>query len=94
MDMSVSYISAVKEILPDIPIVFDRYHEMALMNIQINDLRRELQSSLSGKGKKFLECRRFLSLRNYDGVLDDDRTRLDTLLKANAHLYEMQFPFQ
>ena len=89
MDMSVSYISAVKEILPNIPIVFDRYHVMALMNKQIDDLRRELQRSLSEEGKKFLKGSRFLLLRNYDGVLDDDRTRLNTLLKANAPLYEM-----
>lgn len=89
MDMSVSYISAVKEILPNIPIVFDRYHVMALMNKQIDDLRRELQRSLSEEGKKFLKGSRFLLLRNYDGVLDDDRTKLDTLLEANAPLYEM-----
>ena len=89
MDMSVSYISAVKGILPNIPIVFDRYHVMALMNKQIDDLRRELQHSLSNDGKKFLKGSRFLLLRNYDKVLNDDRTRLDTILQANASLYEM-----
>ena len=34
-DMSTSYTNAVREHLPDIPIVFDRYHVMALINRQI-----------------------------------------------------------
>ena len=89
MDMSVSYTSAVNEILPDIPIVFDRYHVMALMNKQIDSLRRGLQRSLDDEGKKFINGSRFLLLKNYDGVIGDDRNRLETLLKANAPLYEI-----
>lgn len=38
MGMSVSDINVVKEILPNIQIFFDRYHVMALMNKQIDDL--------------------------------------------------------
>lgn len=89
MDMSVSYTSAVSEILPDVPVVFDRYHIMALMNKQLDDLRRQLHRSLDDEGKRFLKGNRFLLLKNYDTVLDDDRTQLNTLLKANAPLYEM-----
>lgn len=89
MDMSVSYTNAVREILPNIPIVFDRYHVMALMNRQIDNLRRELQRSLSAEEKRFYKGSRFLLLRNYDNVLDDDRINLDRLLEANAPLYEI-----
>lgn len=89
MDMSVSYTSAVNEILPEIPIVFDRYHVMALMNKQIDDLRRELQRTLNEDGKRYLKGSRYLLLKNYDGVIGNDRHRLDILLKANAPLYEM-----
>jgi transposase len=48
------------EILPNIPIVFDRYHLMALMNKQNDDLRRELQRSFSDEGKKVLKGSRCL----------------------------------
>jgi transposase len=41
MDMSKSYISAVQEHLPLVPIVFDHYHISALMNNAIEDVRRE-----------------------------------------------------
>lgn len=89
MDMSVSYSNAVKDILPDIPIVFDRYHIMAIMNRQIDDLRREQQRSLDDQGKKFIKGSRYLLLRNYDSVKEKDRSRLDTLLEANGPLYEI-----
>jgi transposase len=89
MDMSVSYSNAVKDILPDIPIVFDRYHIMAIMNRQIDDLRREQQRSLNDQGKKFVKGSRFLLLKNYDNVKGEDRVRLDTLLEANGPLYEI-----
>lgn len=89
MDMSVSYTSAVKDILPEIPIVFDRYHIMAMMNQQIDNLRRELQLSLNVDQRKYLKGSRYLLLRNYDGVIGTDRSRLDTLLEANAPLYVM-----
>ena len=59
MDMSASYTSAVEEILPDIPIVFDRYHIMAVMNRQIDNLRREQQRSLDKEGQKFIKGSRF-----------------------------------
>ena len=89
MDMSTSYTSAIKEILPEIPLVFDRYHVMTMMNRQIDDLRREIQRSLNDEEKKSFKGKRFLLLKNYDNVLDDDRANLDALLKTNAPLYEI-----
>lgn len=89
MDMSISYTSAVREILPTTPVVFDRYHVMALMNKQIDNLRREMQHSLSDEDAKYLKGSRFLLLKNYDTVLDDSRVHLDALLEANAPLYEI-----
>lgn len=89
MDMSVSYTNAVNEVLPKIPVVFDRYHVMALMNRQIDNLRRELQRSLNKEKARFLKGSRFLLLKNYETVLDDNREQLDTLLEANAPLYEI-----
>ena len=89
MDMSVSYSSAVAEILPKIPVVFDRYHVMALMNRKIDGLRRDQQRTLEGDGKQVLKGSRFLLLRNYEVLGQDDRGRLDELLEANQPLYIM-----
>jgi transposase len=86
MDMSSAFSSAVEEHLPDVAIVFDRYHVSALMNQAIEDLRREQQSQLDEQGKKTLQGTRFLLLRNYETLDPEKQSRLDQLLQANAPL--------
>lgn len=89
MDMSTSYTSAVREHLPDVPIVFDRYHVMALINRQIDTLRREQQHHLDTQETKTLKGNRFLLLRNYQELPDNKKGRLDDLLMANQPLFTM-----
>jgi transposase len=86
MDMSTAFISAVEEHLPDVAIVFDRYHVSALMNKGIEDLRREQQSQLDEEGKKALQGTRFLLLKNYEALDHEKQTRLEQLLQVNAPL--------
>lgn len=88
MDMSTSYTRAVKEHLPDVPIVFDRYHVMALINRQIDALRRE-QQQLDSKETRTLKGSRFLLLRNYHELSDNKKKRLDDLLAANQPLFTL-----
>jgi transposase len=52
MDMSIAYFSAVREALPNVDIVFDRYHIMAFMNQGIDNLRRDQQKELESMGRK------------------------------------------
>jgi transposase len=86
MDMSGAFSSAVEEHLPDVAIVFDRYHVSALMNKAIEDLRREQQSQLDEQGKKVLQGTRFLLLKNYETLDPEKQSRLDQLLQVNAPL--------
>ncbi|MDH4317067.1 MAG: ISL3 family transposase [Desulfobulbaceae bacterium] len=89
MDMSASFSSAVKEHLPTVPLVFDRYHVMALLNRNIDSLRRELQRELEEDGKKILKGCRFLLLNNYHALEDEKQQKLNTLLEANQPLFTM-----
>ena len=89
MDMSIAYFSAVREALPDVDIVFDRYHIMALMNQGIDNLRRDQQKELESMGKEILKGNRFLLLRNYDSLNSDHKARLDNLMQANQPLFVM-----
>ncbi|PIE59890.1 MAG: hypothetical protein CSA32_01740 [Desulfobulbus propionicus] len=51
-----------------VPIVFDRYHIMAIINRQIDALRREQQNKLTAVGKHTLKGSRYLLLRNYHSL--------------------------
>ncbi|MDZ7698310.1 MAG: transposase [Deltaproteobacteria bacterium] len=77
MDMSKAFISAVENHLPDVAIVFDRYHISALMNRAIEDLRREQQNQLDEDGKQVLKGTRFLLLKNYE-IFTEEKTESAT----------------
>ena len=87
MDMSTGFISAVEEHLPFVPIVFDHYHVSAMMNKGIEEVRREQQAQLDEEGEKFLKGTRFLLLKNYENLDEEKKSRLQSLLEANAPLF-------
>jgi len=89
MDMSRSYSGAVTEHLPEVDIVFDRYHIMAHMNKAIDTARREQQRTLDDSDKKSLKGCRFLLLRNYESLDQDYQVKLNTLLDINQPLFVM-----
>ncbi|MDZ7696702.1 MAG: transposase [Deltaproteobacteria bacterium] len=73
INMSKAFISAVENHLPDVAIVFDRYHISALMNRAIEDLRREQQNQLDEDGKQVLKGTRFLLLKNYENLTEEEQ---------------------
>ena len=87
MDMSSAYFSAVRETLPQVDIVFDRFHIMALMNQAIDELRRDYQRELDVLGQQTLKGSRFLLLQNYDSLAPERKARLDALLQVNSPLF-------
>jgi hypothetical protein len=62
---------------------------MALINRQIDALRRERQRHLDGEGTRTLKGNRFLLLRNYHELPDDKKGCLDDLLAANKPLFTL-----
>jgi transposase len=97
MDMSSSYASAVRETLPKVKIVLDHYHVTALINLAIDDLRREQQGKCNQIGLKAIKGVRFLLLRNYDRLYPEGKNSLESLLETNKPLataYAMKEQFR
>lgn len=86
MDMSGSYESAVREVLPKVDIVFDRFHVMALLSKAIDQIRREQQNRCNETGLRALKGQRFLLLRNFEKLDTTQKSSLETLLEANKPL--------
>lgn len=83
MDMSKAFYSAVKEELPNIDIVFDRFHIMQLMNKALDDVRKEQQN----KNGNALSGNRFILLANYESLDTNGMERLNSLLSMNQPLF-------
>ena len=82
MDMSPAFYSAVKQELPHVSIIFDRFHVMKLVTTALEDIRKE-QQRIYGES---LKGERFLLLKNYSSLDENGMERLNTFLKMNEPL--------
>lgn len=89
MDLGPAYISAALENIPGVPLVFDRFHVVKLMNEKLTEIRRRLYRELSeGMGKKVLKGARWILVKNPENlsVEHNERERLEEALQLNEPL--------
>lgn len=89
IDMSPSYIAAVKQNLPQAVIVFDHFHIIKLYNEKLSDLRRDIYRDLSTAGKSVLKGVRWLLLKNAKRLQPkyNEKERLFKALRINLPLF-------
>lgn len=87
MDMSKSYRAAFEEYLPEIDIVFDRFHVMQIVNKAVDSVRKNQQKALDKEGIKTLKGGRFLPLWNFENLNPLKQERLKYMLEANEPLF-------
>jgi transposase len=85
-DMSAAYWSAVLDHLPDVALVFDKFHVIKLMNERLDDLRRQMVREAEGPFKLRIKGTRFLLLRNPENLSEEQIPKLDRALKLNEPL--------
>lgn len=83
IDMNAAYASATKKFLPDVDVVFDRFHVVALLNTAIDEIRRDQQAKCNEIGLKAIKGMRFLLLRNYEKLDFKKKNSLECLLEVN-----------
>lgn len=96
IDMSAAYSSSIKLHLPNVSIIFDRFHVTKLLNDSIDKIRRAEYAKCQDKGLKVLKGQRFLLLRNFVDLDDEEKSSLQHLLDINqslaiAHSMKEQF---
>lgn len=101
LDMGPAYIAAVKESLPNVAIVFDRFHVMQMFSKVIRDCRRaefKAAKTLGDlTGQQTIKGSLWLLLSNRSTLKDTDQGRLDQLLAQNqplASLYALKEQLQ
>jgi transposase len=96
IDMSAAYSSSIKNHLPNVSIIFDRFHVTKLLNNTIDKIRRAEYAKHENKGLHVLKGQRFLLLRNFVDLGDSQKSSLQKLLEINeslaiAHSMKEQF---
>jgi len=88
MDTWDPYIKSAKEHIPDVVIVFDRFHLKKQLNECIDKLRRAMVTKASKEQKKVLKKKRWVLLKNQQNHTQKDKQSLEQLKKLNKPLYE------
>ena len=86
MDMSGAYSAAVAEALPEVPIIFDRFHIVQVMNQRLDELRRELVREAQGPLKLVIKGTRYLLLTRADNLEPHQLPKLEQALQLNEPL--------
>ena len=86
LDMNPGYIDAMINYLPGVPIVFDRFHVVKLVNQKLDELRRSIQSKMPACETKTLKGSRYLLLANYADLDDKGKHRIKELIRINEPL--------
>jgi transposase len=88
MDMSGSYIKAVREHLPKAQIVFDRFHVQALVNLAVDEVRRMEWRAVKGTPvARSVKGLRWALLKNPLTLTETQQATLSTLQKVNRPIY-------
>lgn len=96
MDLSPTFISAVKEHLPRVAIVFDHFHVTKILNQALDEVRKcehEKHSPLEKVGKG----NRFLFFKNFENLDQAAAKKLNHLCEINKNLalaYELKEQFR
>ncbi len=88
-DMSPAYIGAVLSNLPGVPLVFDHFHVVKLMNEKLTEIRRNLHRELKDTmGKDVLKGSRWILLKNPENLNTErnEKERLQEALQLNVPL--------
>ena len=96
IDMSAAYSSSIKMHLPHVSIIYDRFHVSKLLNDTLDKIRRAEYAKCKDKGLQVLKGQRFLLLRNFVDLEDEQKSSLQRLLEINeslaiAHSMKEQF---
>ncbi len=88
MDFADSYVLAVKTLLPEAQVVFDRFHVIQLFNQKLSQLRHDLWREATGKRKQVLKGTRWLLMKRGERLQErgGERRRLRAALRLNKPL--------
>jgi len=75
MDMAGGYLAAIKQFAPDVPVVFDRFHVVKLVNDKLDELRRAHMRDCEKAERSFLKGTRYLILMSSDTLTKREEKR-------------------
>lgn len=90
VDFHGPYLEAIRRWAPpDVVVVHDRYHVMALMSRVVDAVRRDAYRRLRSSNRKVIKGARYLLLKASERLSERGKRRLDALLAMNEPLHRV-----
>lgn len=86
MDMWKPFRNATLEHVPDVSILFDKFHIIAHLGEALDQVRKSEYARLTGKNRQFIKGQKYTLLSNHANLTLDGRRSLAKLLQANKRL--------
>jgi len=86
MDRSGSYYACVREELPHVDVVFDKFHLVKNFNEVVDEVRRQEVQNSAGEHKPFIKGQRYNLLRRPENLSEAQSESLEQLLAINENL--------
>ena len=86
MDMWKPFRNATLKHVPDVGILFDKFHVMGHLGEALDQVRKSEYARLTGKDRQFIKGQKYTLLSNHANLTLDGRRSLAKLLQANKRL--------
>jgi transposase len=88
MDMSAAYIAAVKAAVPEVQVIFDRFHVQRLAHDALDEVRRaEVRASESAEEGRAVKRTRFILHKNPWNLTNLEKEKLTEVRRVNGPIY-------
>jgi len=86
MDMWKAFEKFAKKNIPQVAILYDKFHVMKHLGEALDTIRKQEYERLNSKNKKYIKGQKYILLSNRKNLTLDGKTSLKALLKANKRL--------
>jgi transposase len=86
MDMWKPFRNATLKHVPDVSILFDKFHVIGHLGEALDKVRKSEYARLTGKNRQFIKGQKYTLLSNHANLTLDGRRSLAKLLRANKRL--------
>jgi len=86
MDMWKAFEKSAKKNIPQVAILYDKFHVMKHLGEALDTIRKQEYERLNSKNKKYIKGQKYILLSNRKNLTLDGKTSLKALLKANKRL--------
>jgi transposase len=86
MDMWKPFRNATLKQVPEVRILYDKFHVISHLGTALDEVRKHEQARLTGQGRQFIKGQKYTLLSNRAHLTLDGRRSLAKLLRANQRL--------